>query len=466
MRFDDNIILLTDSYKVGHYPQYPKGTEYVYSYFESREGSLFQDTTFFGLQYILKRYFHAPSMRQVDEAAELFRLHFGSDKLFNYEGWKYIAELGYLPVRIKAVPEGMTIPTRNVLMTIENTDPKCFWLTNYLETLLVQVWYPSTVCTLSRECKKMILRYLEKTGDPSLINFKLHDFGFRGVSSVESAAIGGLAHLVNFRGGDTVPPLILAREYYDCRMAGFSIPASEHSTMTSWNQDGEVDAMRNMIKTYSDYPLYACVSDSYDIYRACREYWGGELKYDVLNGKGTLVIRPDSGTPHEVVLKCLDILGDKFGITINGKGYKVLHPKVRLIQGDGVDYFEIRNILAKMEVAGWSADNVAFGMGGGLLQKVNRDTQAFAFKASSIIVNGFQRDVFKQPITDSGKASKKGYQSLIIKDGMYKTINKRDMVDDILLEVYLNGKITWEYTLDGIRERADHDLSEMFNNYR
>lgn len=453
----NNIILLTDSYKISHWMQYPEDTSKVYSYFESR-GGMFSETLFFGLQYFLDTYLSTPITKEmVDEAEAAYSLHFGSNSLFNRKGWDYIVEKhkGKLPVRIKAVPEGTVVATHNVLMTVENTDPECFWLTNYLETLLSQVWYPTTVATLSKEMKKLIHRYLDKTGDTALINFKLHDFGFRGVSSVESAGIGGAAHLVNFMGTDTVAALIVANKHYGETMAGFSIPASEHSTITSWGEHGEKEAMRNMIEKYGNNNLYACVSDSYDIYKACSDIWGGELKDNVLNANGTLIIRPDSGTPHQVVVKCLDILGEKFGYSINDKGYKVLNPKIRLIQGDGIDYEETRKILSEMERTGWSTDNVAFGMGGGLLQKVNRDTQKFAFKCSSAVVNDTPRDVFKAPITDNGKTSKKGRLSLVNRLGKIQTIEGSDLIDDMLVPVYENGVILKRYSLEEIRKRSN-----------
>jgi nicotinamide phosphoribosyltransferase len=453
----DNLILLTDSYKVGHWPQYPKGTTNLYSYFESR-GGMFPETTFFGLQYFLETYLSKPvTMAMVDEAEAIYKLHFGTDTMFNRKGWEHIVNKhgGKLPIRIKAVKEGTSVKTHNVLMTVESTDPECFWLVNYLETLLSQIWYPTTVATLSREMKKLILRYLEKTGDPKLIDFKLHDFGFRGVSSVESAGIGGAAHLINFMGTDTVAALLVARKYYGAEMAGFSIGASEHSTITSWGQHDEKAAMKNMIEVYGQSGApYACVSDSFDIYRACRDYWGTDLKDLVLNAKGTLVVRPDSGIPHVVVVKCLDILGEKFGYEINAKGYKVLHPKVRLIQGDGIDYEETRKILSEMERSGWSADNVAFGMGGGLLQKINRDTQKFAFKCASVVVNGHERDVFKAPVTDNGKKSKSGRMSLVMSNGEMVTIKGSDAKGDLLETVYENGEIKQKYSFAEIRERA------------
>ena len=241
---DKNILLLTDSYKVTHHKQYPPKTEKVYSYFESRGGE-FDSTVFFGLQYYLKEYLQGVvvTKEKIEEARKLVEQHLGKG-LFNESGWNYILEKhgGKLPVSIKAVKEGSLVPTDNVLMTIENTDPNCYWLTNYLETLLVQVWYGTTVATLSNHVKQLILKYLDKTGDMSLVNFKLHDFGFRGVSSVESSAIGGAAHLVNFLGTDTMSALSFIKEYYGMDCAGFSIPASEHSTITSWGRENETEA--------------------------------------------------------------------------------------------------------------------------------------------------------------------------------------------------------------------------------
>ena len=450
----NNILLLTDSYKLSHYKQYPSGTSHIYSYFESRGGK-FEQVTFFGLQYLLKEYLAGEVVTQakIDQAAKLYAAHFGSETLFNREGWEYILEKyqGRLPIRIKAVAEGAVIPTHHVLMTVENTDPKCYWLSNFLETLLVQLWYPCTVATTSKAVRSLILSYLEKTGDPSLINFKLHDFGFRGVSSVESAGIGGAAHLVNFMGTDTVTALTFIQEYYQPdSMFGFSIPAAEHSTITSWKQEGELDAYRNMLDQYPE-GLVAVVSDSYDVYYACEKLWGEALKEKILARNGTLVVRPDSGVPKDVVLKVTEILGEKIGYTVNEKGYKVLVPQIRVIQGDGVNYESIGEILENLAVNGWSADNITFGMGGALLQKVHRDTQKFAFKCSCATVDGQDRLVFKDPITDHGKKSKKGRLKLIFKDNEYHTVNLDEEGEDLLVTVFENGEILKDYTFDEVK---------------
>lgn len=455
--------MLTDSYKVSHHPVYPAGTTGLYSYFESRGGE-FPEVTFFGLQYILERYLTKPvTMTDIDHAESRFKLHFGDASLFNRTGWETIVNEfgGKLPVRIKAVPEGLVVPNRNVLITVENTDPRFYWLTNYLETILSQVWYPTTVATISREIKKVILRYLNETGDPNWVGIKLHDFGFRGVSSVESSAIGGAAHLVNFIGTDTMSAYELANDFYDEPMAGFSIPATEHSVMSALGAWGEKSQMERFLDTFgqnSKFPAIACVSDTYDIYRACSEYWGRALKKKILNLKNMLVVRPDSGIPHVVVVQVIETLDKAFGHTVNSKGYKVLN-NVRVIQGDGVDYEEIVRILEAMKVRGWSTDNIAFGMGGALLQKLNRDTQKFAFKASAININGKWNDVQKTPVTDTGKRSKAGRMKLVRgDDGVLLTVLETDARQDVLEVVFENGIVTRHQKFSDIRALSNINL--------
>lgn len=459
----NNICWLTDSYKVSHFKQYPPGTRRVYSYFESRSGSTYPEVCFFGLRYFLEQYLagEVVTREKIDAAESLFRQHFGGD-VFHRAGWLRILDKhgGRLPIVIKAVPEGMIVPESNVLMTVENTDDEAYWLTNWLETLLVQVWYPSTVATQSRAMKQVLLRFLRETGDPKLIGFKLHDFGFRGVTSPEQAALGGAAHLVSFQGTDTIPGLLLARQFYGCEMAGFSIPAAEHSTITSWGEERELDAMRNMLTQYPT-GLVACVSDSFDIFRACSDYWGRELKETVLARDGVLVVRPDSGDPPSVVVEVLKRLGEAFGTTTNSLGFKVLHPKVRVIQGDGIDFAMLGKILSAMKDVGWSADNIAFGSGGGLLQKLNRDTQRFAFKCSSVVVGDQECEVFKRPVTDGGKKSKAGRLRLIrAADGCLQTVRETEESNSpsLLQTVFENGRVVQNDSFDEIRQRAAEGL--------
>ncbi len=468
-----NPILLSDSYKYSHYKQYPPNTTKVYSYFESRGGE-FDETLFFGLQYIIKKYLTTPiNHEHIREAKELIDAHMGPN-LFNLEGWSHIVEKhgGYLPLEIKAVREGSLVPFRNVLMTVENTCPECFWLTNFMESLLVQVWYPMTVATLSYEMKKVILGSLRRSGDPSLIDFKLQDFGFRGVSSVESAAIGGLAHLVNFKGTDTIQALLAAREYYDEPMAGFSIPAAEHSTIISWGQDGELDAYRNMLKQFPT-GLVAVVSDSYDIMEACDFLWGTHLKEEVLDRTGIVIIRPDSGVPHEIVPDVFDVLSKRFEFTVNDKGFKELPPQLAVIQGDGMDYDECGRILEALNRRGWSSNQLGFGMGGALLQRLHRDTQRCAFKCSYVEVDGTGRDVYKSTAQDPSKASKAGRMKLYHDDrtGKWRTCTESDnmyrsLAIDYLEQVFLDGTLTRDENLATIRERVNKGLIESQKSFK
>lgn len=481
MKLSHNIILNVDSYKVSMKWQYPAGTTGVYSYIESR-GGRYDRTVFFGLQAFIKEYLLDPiTQSDIDIADEILTAH---GEPFNRAGWQYILDKhnGYLPVVIRAVPEGTVVPVKNVLATIENTDPECFWLTTWLETALLRaIWYPTTVATQSWTIKRVILDYLEKTGDPTLIDFKLHDFGARGVSSLESAAIGGAAHLVNFMGSDTISGVLYARQFYNAGVAGFSIPAAEHSTITSWGRDNEVKAYENMVKQFAKPgSIVAVVSDSYDIFNAASKLWGEELKQQVIDSGATVVIRPDSGDPETVCLKLVQILHDKFGAVKNSKGFWVLN-NVRLIQGDGVNEHTIRCILGAFQAYGYSADNIAFGMGGALLQQVDRDTQKFAMKCSAVKVTDRQedlqrtdgtyvsrfievwRDVQKDPVTDSGKKSKAGRVTLWKSGGEWASAVDRPHgwydkamgdFEEVLEEVYRDGKLVKEIDFATVRANS------------
>ncbi|RLI38829.1 nicotinate phosphoribosyltransferase [Candidatus Bathyarchaeota archaeon] len=456
-----NIVTMTDSYKMTHHRMYPEGTEVVYSYFEARKGAVYNNTVFFGLQYLIKEYLTGRVVYKeaIDKAEILAAKHFGNPDIFDRERWDYILDVhdGHLPVRIKAVPEGTVVPIDNVLLTIENTDPKCFWLTNHLETMLSWLWYPSTVATLSYSVKETVKKYLEETADSiEGLPFKLHDFGYRGATCNEAARMGGAAHLLNFLGTDTVGGMELAMDYYDADLdsLAFSIPATEHSVMTSLGEDGELEVYKNLLKEYPT-GLLAIVSDSYDIYRAVDKYIGTELREQVINREGTLVIRPDSGNPIATILRLLEILEDRFGCETNSKGYKVLPPYIRLIWGDGIDPKGIEGILKRMKFCGWSADNVAYGMGGGLLQKVNRDTQRFAFKCSAVKRNGEWFTVQKRPL-DKTKVSKKGWLALVPSGKGFTTLQdcQRLMEADVLQTVFLNGKLCRECSFEDVRRNV------------
>ncbi len=460
-----NIILNTDSYKVSHYVQYPKDTEYLSCYIESRGGD-FKSSMFFGLQMFLQEYCQEPiTQKDIDEAEEVLSLH-GLN--FNKAGWEYILKehSGYLPISIEAVKEGSVIPNRNALLQITNTDPQCFWLPTYLETSLLRaIWYPSTVATISHECKKIIKEYLIKTSDNlERMPYMLADFGARGVSSFESAGIGGLAHLISFFSTSTISSLIFGKRYYDINISDYAtIPASEHSTIISWGKDSELQAYENMVNEFSkEGSIYAVVSDSYDIYHAVSKIWGDALREKVIATKGLLIIRSDSGEPVDVVLKIIEILMQKFGYTVNSKGYKLLHESLRVLHGDRVSISVISNILQAMEKKSISADNISFGMGAGLLQKINRDTQRFAMKLSAIKRKNMEwQNVCKKPITAQSKASKAGRLALIKEDEVYKTIKVEDLKnhENHLIKVFENGKFLRKFAFKDIKKEADYFLN-------
>lgn len=485
----NNLILCSDAYKYSHYKFYPNKIELVHSYLESRGGK-FDKTVFYGLQIFLKEFLEgvAITAEDVNEAYEYLgdKLGvFGRDDVFDRSKFDYIVEKhgGKLPIRICAVPEGSVVDTKNVLMTIENTDPNCAWLTNFLETILLQVWYPITVATLSREVKKIALKYFQKTTDHDaatidfLLNFVLNDFGFRGVSSVQSARNGGSAHLVNFLGSDTVIANVVINDIYHSKIRGLSIPATEHSIMTILGEEGEVEMMR---RTLQQFPtgLVACVSDSFNIFRACADYWGGELKDLILSRPAEpgnqLVIRPDSGDPAMTLKEVFKILFDKFGYTTNSKGYKVLPPQVRVIQGDGVNINSIAKIYAMLDELKISAENLVFGMGGKLLQAdINRDTQNFATKASFAVIDGVEHDVIKSPteIDEHGnfiksfKKSKSGRLKLVKTANGYRTVTSKEaefkVALDEMIPVFENGVILKEHTFEEVRERAAVRVEEL-----
>jgi nicotinamide phosphoribosyltransferase len=456
-----NPILNTDGYKASHYLQYPPQTTRVFSYVESR-GGVYDRTLFFGLQAILKQEFLTPVTRaHVAEAKELLA---GYGLPFNEAGWRAMIDRhgGRFPLEIRAVPEGSVIPAHNAMMSVVNTDPDFFWLPSYVETALLRVWYPVTVATISWHVRQAIRAALERTAEnpEAELPYKLHDFGARGVSSNESAALGGLAHLVNFVGTDTLAALVAARDFYHEPLAGASIPAAEHSTITSWGRDHEVDAYANMLAQFGQRgKVFACVSDSYDIFAAVEKLWGGALRDEVIASGATLVVRPDSGDPIEIVAKTLEVLAARFGFDVNGKGYRVLR-HVRVIQGDGVDPVSISAMLARIVADGFSAENVAFGMGGALLQRLDRDTQKFAYKASAAEVGGEWRDVYKDPVTDHGKRSKRGLLGLVKDDG-YRTVavepERFEPIGggvNLLRPVYRDGALIVDEPLSRIRERA------------
>ena len=463
-----NQILHTDSYKTSHFNQFPSNATRVSSYIEPRGGK-FDNVVVFGLQAFIKQYLLTPiDLADILEAGEVCALH---GVPFNLAGWRRILDVhgGFLPIEISAMPEGTVMGVHNAVVQVVNTDPELPWLTSYIETALLRaVWYPSTVATLSRKMKGHIYEALKLTSDDpdGQLPFKLHDFGARGATSAESAMLGGMGHLVNFMGTDTLEAVVGMRRYYNTPMAAFSIPATEHSTMTSWGRERESEAYHNLLCMYPT-GLVSCVIDSYDTMNAVTNIFGGGLYERVLARDGVLVLRPDSGNPTTMVLDVIDRAMEAFGFTLNSKGFRVLNPKVRAIQGDGMDEVSIPQLLANAYERGISVDNFAMGMGGGLLQKVDRDTMKWAMKANAIEIDGVWHDVFKDPITDQVKRSKRGRQAVVKNYNAgthattFETINLENMLKagldprcNQLRPVYRDGELLIDEDLATIRERA------------
>lgn len=460
---ENNICLLTDSYKVTHHYFYPENTQKIYSYLESRTGSKFNKTVFYGLQYIIKKYLEGcvVSEDKVYEAKKIIDTHIGED-IFNLDDWLYIADdlEGQLPVEIKAVSEGTPVEVSNVLMTVENTDERCYWLPNYLESILLQAWYPSTVATLSAEVRKLCNFYLDVTGSSKdNLPFMLHDFGYRGATSSESAMLAGSAHLLNFKGTDTISALTLPVNYYNSKgTQGYSVQATEHSVMTSQGPENEIEQVINVIEHAKD-GILSIVIDSYDyrnfLENAC--YSGNALndyvnKFLERNENNKIVFRPDSGDPVTTTIDCLEIIGEGFGTRDTDKGYKVFDDNIGLLWGDGLNYQKIRDILYAMKTNKWAAENIIFGMGGGLHTGVNRDTQRNAFKCSAQLRDGQWHDIYKRPL-DSSKKSKRGRFKLVKQDDKFRTVSHDIDGEDYLRCVFRDGQLLVDDDFNKIRER-------------
>ncbi len=460
-----NIILNTDSYKHSHHVLYPPGTEYVSSYIEARGGP-YPAHLVVGLQAYLREYLLKPiTLEDIDEAERVTREH---RIPFNREGWLGIVNDydGYLPLEIEAVPEGTVLPINNVLVQVINTDPKYFWVTSFIETSLLRgVWYPTSVGTLSWYGKQIIRQALEKTSDhPEIIRDVLHDYGARGVSSQQSAALGGLAHLVNFEQTDTISGSLAASRYYNAIAPGASGPNSEHSTMTAWGRENEAEAYANVIRQYHNWDIKVIVADSYDLKHAVDVIFGNELKDLVDNQPGTVFVRPDSGDPVETTADTVEGLTKHYGYEINSKGYKVLPNQIRACQGDGITLDSLRRIYEELDRRKLAADNVYFGMGGGLLQQINRDTLHFAMKANAVQVNGEWREIYKRPSLQALKNSKPGRLALRYKDGEYETV-PRDSIpadENLLVPVFRNGKLLKRWDFKELIERSERPVPSHY----
>eukprot|EP00179_Madagascaria_erythrocladioides_P026307 CAMPEP_0198337530 /NCGR_PEP_ID=MMETSP1450-20131203/28694_1 /TAXON_ID=753684 ORGANISM="Madagascaria erythrocladiodes, Strain CCMP3234" /NCGR_SAMPLE_ID=MMETSP1450 /ASSEMBLY_ACC=CAM_ASM_001115 /LENGTH=510 /DNA_ID=CAMNT_0044042349 /DNA_START=74 /DNA_END=1602 /DNA_ORIENTATION=- len=467
------VSVLTDSYKAGHYAMYPAAKKMV-AYGEFRKGWQGDkaDTRFvaFGLRYFVEQYLHKRWTKQDVERAELFyKTHNVGFTPYPYPKELFLSFIeendGYMPIRFQALRDGSCAHVHVPVYQI-TAEGKYSVLATFLETLLTQMWYPSNVATLSRRSRDLFEAAFDKSVDDAqrfLVDSRLHDFGFRGAAGLESSVLGGCAHLLSFRGSDTMSACYYAQfELNGGKPVAQSVPATEHSVMTAWPT--EEAAIRNMIKHFGK-GIFACVLDSYD-YQNCLDNVLPKIKEAQQAAGGMITMRPDSGDPKDAVLAGLRAAEKTFGATTNAKGFKVL-TGAAVIQGDGMNYDSIKQVVDAVLDAKYAASNVAFGMGGGLLQKHNRDSMSFATKLCYIVYeDGSAADIMKMPKTDGGKISLPGEME-VKRVGGVPTVFPRgagpaDEAD--LLEVVYDGKpcadVKWE-TFDQMRDRVAREWSAL-----
>lgn len=486
-------ILLKDGYKVGHKFQYPPGTTLVYSNLTPRKSRSAgaNEIIFFGLQYFIKEYlirqfneefFKRPKDSVVKAYARRMDNYLGKDSI-PYQHIADLHDLGYLPLEIKALPEGSLVPMRVPIFTIKNTKPEFFWLTNMLETVLSAVlWKPSTSATTAFEYLRTFTRCARETvgDDLSFIPWQGHDFSFRGMSGIEDAVMSGAGHLLSFSGTDTIPAIDFLEQYYhaDCEkeLIGGSVPATEHSVMCMGTQDGEIKTFERLINEVYPAGIVSIVSDTWDFWQVITEFLPA-LKEQVLARNGKVVIRPDSGDPVKIIIGddqaavgspaykgAIECMWETFGGTITPKGYKLLDSHIGLIYGDSITTERQLAILEGLKRKGFASYNVVLGIGSYTYEYVTRDTFGFAMKATYGEVNGVGRDIFKDPKTDDGtKKSAKGLMQVYRNPATGKLALKdqcswEEEAQGELKPVFRDGKLLVDRTLAEIRQRVRENL--------
>lgn len=476
-----NPFLLTDFYKVGHPFQYPKNTTLVYSNLTPRKSLLkgVDKMTFFGLQYFIKEYlihyfninfFHRDKNEVMNEYRTVISSALGSH-LPSYEHIEYIHDLGYLPIRIKAISEGLSVPMKVPVLTIVNTDPKAYWLTNFIETLISSViWQPCTSATIAKEYKKILSHFAQKTGMPKdFVEFQGHDFSFRGMSSPESSLISGMGHLTSFLGTDTIPAICGINKYYKPKHNSFiggSVPATEHSVMCAGGMDDETETFRRIIQDIYPTGIVSIVSDTWDLWRVINEYLP-KLKDIITSRNGKVVIRPDSGDPVNILCGdpngktenerkgVVQLLWEVFGGTITDKGYKLLDSHIGVIYGDSITRDRATQICQRLEESGFASQAV-FGIGSFTYQYNTRDTFGTAMKSTYVEIDGLGRNILKEPVTDDGtKKSATGLLCVVKGDnGDFSLIENVDWPTENtgeLKTVFLNGVLMKDWSIEEIR---------------
>lgn len=523
-----NAMLLTDGYKLDHRRQYPKGTEYVYSNWTPRSNEYFPEAkdgaVVFGVQYFIKKYLVEAFNRDFfslseDEAVNTFKRRvdtFLGDNEVGTEHIRALHKLGYLPIRIKSLPEGSVCPTRVPMLTVVNTHPDFFWVTNFLETIIsCELWLPMTSATTARVYRKELERHAEKTGFDKdvMLGFLCHDFSMRGMAGLEASITSGMGHLTSFVGSESIPAVGAVEEYYNMdaekELISATVPATEHSVMCAGGKEDEFETFKRLITELYPKGFVSIVSDTWDLWQVVTDFLP-RLKEEIMSRDGRLVVRPDSGDPVDIICGIdttqivslngkeyyikgvwsdahfsddiqnailnnpeayskyevtdiqkkgvYELLWDTFGGTTNEKGYKVLDTHVGVIYGDSITLERQKEIYKRLEEKGFAATNLVLGIGSYTYQYRTRDSLGFAMKATWCQVDGEAREIFKQPKTDSGmKNSLKGLIH-VDKDnnGIYYAtdcVSKEQEQGGCLETVFEDGKLVKEVSMKEIRER-------------
>lgn len=484
-----NPMFNTDGYKLDHRRQYPKGTEYVYSNWTARGSRIdgVEKVTFFGLQYAIKKRlmedFEPFFAADVDEVCAEYQAMLDSYLGPNDIGTDHIRalhNLGYIPLEFKALPEGTQVPLRVPMLTVENTHPEFFWLTNYFETILsAELWMPMTSATVASRIRSLLNDWaLKTTGSTEGVGFQGHDFSMRGMAGLDAAVISAMGHLVAFTGTETVPVLEQIKHYYP--ITGFlagTVPATEHSVMCAGGADDEEETFQRLLDLYPS-GILSVVSDTWDFWNVLINILPS-IKNQIMARDGKLVVRPDSGDPADIVCGvnsrldedklgpytdaqrkgAIELLWEQFGGTVNEQGYKILDPHIGLIYGDAMNYDRINDICRRLESKGFATTNMVFGIGSYNYQYQTRDTFGFAMKATNVTIEGEERAIFKDPKTDNGlKKSLKG-RIKVKRDNNGNLValddtSFNDDVESLLTTVWKDGKFVKEYTFDEVRKNS------------
>ena len=512
-------ILLTDGYKLGHHFQYPKGTEMVYSNWTPRSCKYFPEASegsvVFGIQYLIKEYLikqFNENFFNLPKAQAIMEFH---DRVDNFVGISNVGikhiealyDLGYLPIEIKALPEGSVCPIRVPMMTIKNTLPEFFWLTNYLETLISSVlWLPCTSATSARLYKKELKRHAKRTSFPGDVNigFACHDFSMRGMAGIEAAIVSGMAHMTSFCGSETIPAIRAVEEYYNAdsskELVAATVPATEHSVMCAGGKEDELETFRRLICEVYPNGIVSIVSDTWDFWQVVEDFLP-KLKKEIMARDGRVVIRPDSGDPVDIICGLrtnphfntriveghyyccyapFDIdseyveisegqyygayymLGKIFGWNTTDTGFRYPSTKIGLLYGDSITLERQKQIYLRLEGAGMAACNLVLGVGSFTYQFKSRDSLGFAVKATACKINGELKEIFKQPKTDDGtKNSLKGLIAIYEENGTYVAkdcVSEAEEMEGALEPVFVNGSLVKDYSLSEIRERIDASI--------